>query len=195
MRPSVPHADPERRVASAEQARLDSRREDMAVKQAPEMASMAEIFWPARVEAAPARLFVLIEMSAPGATLLFDEPVEVVTAHQKDEVAPALARLEAARCDGYHLAGYAGYELGYALEPRLARSGIPGATTPLIRFGVFGPPARLGGTQDRTAPIDIPTTPAWSLADYAQRFAACKGVHLRGRRLSDQPDVPASRPL
>ena len=86
----------------------------------------------------------------------------------------ALARLEAARCDGYHLAGYAGYELGYALEPKLARSGIPGATTPLIRFGVFGPPARLGGAQDRTAPIDIPTTPAWSLADYAQRFAACR---------------------
>ena len=109
MRPSVPHADPERRVDSAEQARLDSRREDMAVKQAPEMASTAEILWPARVEAAPARLFVLIEMSAPGATLLFDEPVEVVTAHQKDEVVPALARLEAARCDGYHLAGYAGY--------------------------------------------------------------------------------------
>jgi aminodeoxychorismate synthase component I len=143
-------------------------------------APQAEMIRPARVEAAPERPFVLIETSAPAATLLFDEPVDVITAYEKEEVASALARLEAARRGGYHLAGYAGYELGYALEPRLAKSGIPRATTPLIRFGVFGSPARLGVAQDRAAPIDIATTAAWSLADYAQRFAACREYIYEG---------------
>ncbi|HZZ60557.1 MAG TPA: aminodeoxychorismate synthase component I [Roseiarcus sp.] len=144
------------------------------------MASTAEIVRRARAQAAPARPFVLLEANAPAATFLFDEPVEVVTAREQKEVGPALARLEAALSHGYHLAGYAGYELGYALEPRLARSGIPRAATPLIRFGVFGPPAALGGALGQAQPIDIATTPAWSLADYAQRFAACRDYIYAG---------------
>ena len=150
------------------------------MEQATGMASTAEILLTTRAEAAPARSFVLLEANAPAATFLFDEPVEVVTARDRDEVGPALARLEAALKQGYHLAGYAGYELGYALEPRLARSGIPRAATPMIRFGVFGPPASLTDVLDRADPIDIPTTPAWSLADYARRFAACRDYIYAG---------------
>lgn len=150
------------------------------MEQATGMASTSEIVRSERAQAAPARPFVLLEANAPAATFLFDEPVEVVTAREREEVGPALARLEAALKQGYHLAGYAGYELGYALEPRLARSGIPRAATPMIRFGVFGPPATLTDVLDRSHQIDIATTPAWSLSDYARRFAACRDYIYAG---------------
>jgi aminodeoxychorismate synthase component I len=148
--------------------------------QASETAPAPTSLWPARAKAASARPFVAIEMGARGETLLFDEPVDVVTANVSEEVGPALARLETARRHGYHLAGYAGYELGYALEPRLAHSGAPRAATPLLRFGVFGPPASLCGVDDPTPLIDIATTPMWSLADYARRFTACRDYIFAG---------------
>ena len=144
------------------------------MKQTTEAVAPSRKLRPSRAKAAPARPFVVIETRARGEMLLFDEPIDVVTANETEEVGPALARLESAQLQGYHLAGYAGYELGYALEPRLARSGLPRAATPLLRFGVFGPPAPLGGEDEPISPIEIPTTPAWSLADYARRFAACR---------------------
>ena len=56
----------------------------------------ATSFRPAQAKAASARPFVAIEMSARGETLLFDEPVEVVTTNEFEEVGPTLARLETA---------------------------------------------------------------------------------------------------
>ena len=71
-----------------------------------EMASAAASLCPARAKAASARPFVAIEMSVRGETLLFDEPVDVVTANEFEEVG-LLSRASRQRRHGYHLAGYA----------------------------------------------------------------------------------------
>src|SRR5690242_1021998 len=64
---------------------------------------------------------VLDNNSGAGApSLLCSDPVEIVTAETPEQVRQALQRSEAAVKDGLHAAGFFAYELGYALEPKLA---------------------------------------------------------------------------
>lgn len=88
--------------------------------------------------------FVLLDDARPGgaAARLYRDPVRVIAAHRADEVAPALAALDAARGAGLHAAGFIAYEAGHALEPRLAPLVEPAgdageAGTPLLWFGLF----------------------------------------------------------
>ncbi len=86
--------------------------------------------------------FILLDDARPtgaSAARLYRAPAEVVVARRSVEVAPALARLEELRGQGFELAGYMAYEAGLALEERLlpladARSGAMG---PLLWFGAF----------------------------------------------------------
>lgn len=75
-----------------------------------------------------------------GEPAFFAEPSAVITAWTAAELRPALARAEAARTAGSWLAGYVGYEAGYALEPRLARRMPRRRGTPLLAFGVYDAP-------------------------------------------------------
>lgn len=84
---------------------------------------------------------VLLDTARPdevnARTLLFTEPLDVLTAHTLDEVEPLLEALDAAVNDGYHLAGVLSYEAGYAFEdvdPPTGRS------EPLGWFGVYEAP-------------------------------------------------------
>ena len=83
--------------------------------------------------------FVLLDDARPGGSdaRLYTAPVRVVAAHRSDEVAPALAALDAARAEGLHAAGYIGYEAGHALEPRLTGLSRADADSPLLWFGLF----------------------------------------------------------
>ncbi len=66
---------------------------------------------------------------------VFAQADRLIVAYAPDEVPAALAALDEARADGYWLAGFASYELGYALEPRLAPL-MPGhRRLPLLQFG------------------------------------------------------------
>ena len=67
--------------------------------------------------------FVLLDNSSGrGApSLLFSEPVEIISASTPEEVPAALARLEAGTASGLHAAGFFAYELGYVLEPKIRR--------------------------------------------------------------------------
>ena len=89
---------------------------------------------------------------------LYRNPHEIVVARRPDEVASALARIEALASEGYALAGTIAYEVGLALEQRLApfaaRRG--GAGGPLVWFGAFA------GWDE----IAADAVPAW-LADQA----------------------------
>jgi para-aminobenzoate synthetase/4-amino-4-deoxychorismate lyase len=84
--------------------------------------------------------FVLLDDARPGGSdaRLYTAPVRVIAAHRPDEVAPALAALDAARAEGLHAAGYIAYEAGHALEPRLAGLSRSDADAPLLWFGLFG---------------------------------------------------------
>lgn len=83
--------------------------------------------------------FVLLDDARPGGShaRLYTAPVRVIAAHRSDEVAPALAALDAARAEGLHAAGYIAYEAGHALEPRLAGLSGRDADAPLLWFGLF----------------------------------------------------------
>ncbi|QLC26908.1 aminodeoxychorismate synthase component I [Parasphingopyxis algicola] len=70
---------------------------------------------------------------------LFADPVATIEARAHDRLDDALDRLEAARVDGLHAAGFLSYEAGHGLEDRLAplrRQPEDGAPL-LLWFGLF----------------------------------------------------------
>jgi len=75
-----------------------------------------------------------------GGAALFDQPRTMISATTTSEVTAALAALDAARANGRWVAGYTSYELGYALEPRLAPLMPEGRRLPLLNFGVYDAP-------------------------------------------------------
>lgn len=116
---------------------------------------------------------ILFEQGPDGRAAVFSAPERVILAQDADQVADALADVAAAQAAGHWVAGYASYDMGYALEPRLAAV-MPGRRRlPLLRFGVFGPPdgARAGAMlRDSGAAALGPMRPLWSEADYRAAF-------------------------
>ncbi|WP_323783812.1 aminodeoxychorismate synthase component I [Leisingera sp.] len=136
---------------------------------------------------------IRFDQGPKGAGTCFDQPLRLIRADGPEEVPAALAALDTARADGHWLAGYASYELGYALEVKLAGRMPAGRRLPLICFGVYddpsinategsarpraesAAPARGGG---RALPGVPPgdaglehITPRWSYERYAEAFA------------------------
>ncbi|MFN5243948.1 MAG: aminodeoxychorismate synthase component I, partial [Novosphingobium sp.] len=137
--------------------------------------------------------FILLDEARPeGASpaRLYRDPLELVVARRVEDVAPALARIEALRAAGHHLAGYMAYEAGLALEERLVplAAARTGANGPLLWFGAFtgyteiaarDVPAWLadnGSGPARIGPLD----PALSAGAYSQVFAALQEAIAAG---------------
>ncbi len=98
----------------------------------------------------------------------FDRPERVVRAVTPGEVPGALAALDQARSDGFWVAGYASYELGYALEPKLSHLMPEARRLPLLQFGLFRAPC-----QGEVAPAPVglsPPRPTWSEEQYKAAF-------------------------
>ena len=110
-----------------------------------------------------------------GAGTCFDQPSRVIRADDASEVPAALAALDAARGAGYWLAGYASYELGYALEPKLAALMPQERRLPLICFGVYEAPSVSGSAgcthpqAENEAGLEG-ITPRWTFERYAEAF-------------------------
>jgi para-aminobenzoate synthetase/4-amino-4-deoxychorismate lyase len=109
---------------------------------------------------------------------LFRQPLGLIRADSPAEVPAALAAMQVALEEGHHVAGWLNYELGYVLEPGLAR--LAGGDGPLLRLGIFGPP------EDRCPPnvsgraYAGPLHPEWDEAAYARRFARVKAYIAAG---------------
>ncbi|MGZ5938876.1 MAG: aminodeoxychorismate synthase component I, partial [Rhizomicrobium sp.] len=90
--------------------------------------------------------FVLFDDATPGRerVLRFGRPLTMIRASGPDEVPDAFRAVEAALAAGHHVAGWMSYELGYALEPHLAPLQWPVRELPLLWFGVFAAPERIG---------------------------------------------------
>ncbi|MBJ7437763.1 MAG: aminodeoxychorismate synthase component I [Sphingopyxis sp.] len=65
------------------------------------------------------RPFVLLEDLERGKARLFEGPRRSISAAAESEVAPALRQADALAATGHAIAGWIGYEAGYALEARL----------------------------------------------------------------------------
>lgn len=79
---------------------------------------------------------VLLDDSRPthkaNSSFLFHSPEFLITAHDFDEIEPALKALDQAISDGLHVAGWIAYECAHAFEPRLAEVITRKAEEPLI---------------------------------------------------------------
>ncbi|GHE04008.1 aminodeoxychorismate synthase, component I [Allgaiera indica] len=108
---------------------------------------------------------------------LFDAPREIIRADRPEEIPQAFDALEKARAGGKWLAGYASYELGYALTDRLSPLMPANRSLPLLMFGAFdGPiPAPVPAAPFPHALDGLSAlTPAW---DFRQYRAAFDQVH------------------
>ena len=122
----------------------------------------------------PAMLVILDD----GPRRVFRGPLAVIAADRGDQVPAALEAVAAALEQGRHVAGWLGYELGYALEPRLG-GGAPSPEAPLLRLGVFAQVADqvpAAGARAYAGPL----RPEWDQAAYAARFRRVKEAIAAG---------------
>ena len=110
-----------------------------------------------------------------GPRRVFSAPLEVIRADTAGQVPGALAAVTAALARGRHVAGWLGYELGYALEPRLG----PPPQGALLRLGVFEAP-RAEAPAPRGRAYARRLQPEWDEAAYGARFAKVKDYIAAG---------------
>ena len=114
---------------------------------------------------APSRPGALFDAGPDGGPAEFRDPHAVIAAATPADLPEAFAAMARAQAAGRWLAGWFSYELGYALEPRLAKLAPPGQTVPLLKLGVFGSPSPsldLGEEGHLSVP-----EPGWSRAEHA----------------------------
>jgi para-aminobenzoate synthetase/4-amino-4-deoxychorismate lyase len=141
----------------------------------------------------PDEIFVLLDDAGPGArdARLYRQPLELVIARRANEVLPALARIDALRRAGRHLAGYLAYEAGLAMEPHLAplAAARSGADGPLVWFGAFAGYEAIAAhevpqwlaAQSGAQPASVgPLEPQISIGGYAHAFAALREAIVAG---------------
>ena len=100
---------------------------------------------------------------------VFAAPLRVIVAWEAAEVPGALAKMDAARAQGGWLAGYASYELGYALEQRLRPLMPLVRRLPLLCFGVYDAPQAATPLTEGAAGLGE-MRPVWDAARYAIAF-------------------------
>jgi len=121
--------------------------------------------------------YILLEDGPEGEVKVFANPKKLICAWSIDEVPKALQDMEDERSDGMWLAGYASYELGYALEPKLEKIIPSNRQAPLICFGVFSGPdddakkdlEKQAVLEKNFAELDHPVA-LWSESDYEIPF-------------------------
>ncbi|OLP53568.1 aminodeoxychorismate synthase, component I [Rhizobium rhizosphaerae] len=119
--------------------------------------------------------FILFRDDAADTTLVFAEPVEIVTVWTPEDFERGFARLQAAHERGLWIAGLMGYEAGHLFEAKLAPLAKGGRETPLFSFGLFETPLTdhpLAMPRQRVEnePFLAEPQAAWDLAAYRRRF-------------------------
>ncbi|MEZ5777972.1 MAG: aminodeoxychorismate synthase component I [Paracoccaceae bacterium] len=119
---------------------------------------------------------ILLEDGPNGAPALFEKPRAIIRADRSEETAAALDALDRAQAEGFWIAGVASYELGYALEPRLAALMPEDMRFPLLAFGVFDAPEnaelKLQRAEREAKGAHLtPPRPLWSEAMHAAALA------------------------
>ncbi|WP_424939332.1 aminodeoxychorismate synthase component I [Aliiroseovarius sp. S253] len=100
---------------------------------------------------------------------LFSAPLDQIVAWSLDDVPGALDRLDQAQKSGAWLAGFASYELGYALESRLEPLLKPDRRLPLLQFGLYDGPNPAPALQPGDAALSD-LKPDWDADTYARGY-------------------------
>jgi para-aminobenzoate synthetase component 1 len=110
----------------------------------------------------------------------FVAPHRTIRADDPAEVPAAFAAMEKAKSQGFWLAGYASYELGYVFSDKLSKLIPTNRTIPLLHFGVFDTPitAEMHQTPE-LADITRPE-PLWDQARYGVAFDHVKNYIAAG---------------
>ncbi len=116
--------------------------------------------------------YILLDDQITHKQRYYSSPIDIIEAYEAQSVSEAFARLKHYHEQGYYLAGYAAYDLGFALEPKLASLMPKKRSGPLMQFGVFKsvsetPPAACLYT---ASDVHIALKPSWSEAEYKARF-------------------------
>ncbi len=106
---------------------------------------------------------IQFECGPDGRPAVFSAPLALLRADSADDVPKVLREIDARLAAGEWIAGFASYELGYALEPRLAALMPPVRDLPLLCFGAFGPPSVATPAADGALPVG-PLLPGWDSA-------------------------------
>lgn len=129
--------------------------------------------------------FVLLDGFGTDEIRLFEEPERLILARTAEEAPAALRELDAAQAEGFFVAGSVAYELGYLLEPTLARFAPSEPETPYLALGVFRAPRRLSEAEmlarlDRGPARLVEPKPLWAFDDYRGRFETVRACIGRG---------------
>lgn len=111
---------------------------------------------------------VKFDRGPDGVPVRFVDPIQIIEAQDLSDVPDALAALDAACAGNKWLAGYASYELGYALEGCLQDRLPDNRRLPLLRFGVYDAPHK-----DRLVTHEaslLAAAPRWDLEAYQAAF-------------------------
>ncbi|MGD0141974.1 MAG: aminodeoxychorismate synthase component I [Rhizomicrobium sp.] len=130
------------------------------------------------MSASPPRL--ILDDPVHAGLRVFDSPIGIVEARDPADVPRALAQIDHAVRAGRYVAGYFSYELGYALERKLAHHLWPERSIPLLWFGIF----------ESCEHADVPATGArayagplrheWDERAYGERFAGAHALIAAG---------------
>ena len=103
----------------------------------------------------------------------YTDPVDILIADDPGDIDYIFAKLTQYHQEGYFIAGYLPYDLGYVFEDALSHRLAPKRPTPLLNFGIFKTFERQAPTQllySSQAP-DLTLTPLWSEEEYSKRFS------------------------
>lgn len=119
--------------------------------------------------------YVLLRDDREDRTVVFADPIAVVTVRDRAGFEPAFAALQAAHAKGHWIAGFMSYEAGHLFEEKLAPLAIENRPTPLMSFGIFEKPADdhpLAKPRQRIENEPFLTEPKadWDFETYRSRF-------------------------
>ncbi len=136
---------------------------------------------PSEEATALSQTFVLLDNNSGSGppSLLFSEPVDIISANVPEEVPLALQRIEEGVANGLYAAGFFAYELGYVLEPKLAPLLPEKRNVPLLWIGLYKAPIEMASTEvehwlathTRSGSFRFTDVSlSWNEAEYVQRF-------------------------
>ena len=119
--------------------------------------------------------FVLLRDDREDRTVVFADPIAVVTVRERAGFEPAFAALQTAHERGHWIAGFMSYEAGHLFEEKLAPLAVENRPTPLMSFGIFAGPAEghpLADPRQRVENEPFLTEPKadWNFETYRSRF-------------------------